>query len=72
MSIDSSVSIISSSQDLTIAMSNNSQLLLDSHKSNQLLLEKMIEGGAPLSLVDAQKFKEFQQMAGQISAKIIL
>ncbi|CAG8794776.1 4960_t:CDS:1, partial [Dentiscutata erythropus] len=39
---------------------NSNQLLLyNTNKSNQLLLEEMIEGGAPLSLVEAQKFKEF-------------
>ncbi|CAG8814686.1 13322_t:CDS:2, partial [Cetraspora pellucida] len=59
MSIDSTSITPISSQDLTVTMSNNNQFLLDSYKSNQLLLEGMIEGGAPLSLVDAQKFKEF-------------
>lgn len=32
---------------------------MDIAKSNQLLLEAMIEGGAPLNLVDSPKFKEF-------------
>ncbi|CAG8767386.1 2965_t:CDS:1 [Racocetra persica] len=35
------------------------QLPIDVCRSNRLLLEGIIEGGAPLSLVDACKFKEF-------------
>ncbi|CAG8473774.1 14723_t:CDS:2 [Dentiscutata erythropus] len=35
------------------------QLPIDVCRSNQLLLEGIIEGGASLSLVDACKFKEF-------------
>ncbi|CAG8810708.1 15929_t:CDS:1, partial [Dentiscutata erythropus] len=38
---------------------SNQQLPYDINKSNQLLLEGIIEGGASLSLVDAKKFKEF-------------
>ncbi|CAG8443863.1 11423_t:CDS:2 [Scutellospora calospora] len=59
ISIDSTSITPISSQDLIVTMSNNNQFLLDSYKSNQLLLEGMIEGGVPLSLVDALKFKEF-------------
>ncbi|CAG8735991.1 10874_t:CDS:2 [Cetraspora pellucida] len=39
--------------------SSNQQLLYDINKSNQLLLESIIKDGAPLSLVEGKKFKEF-------------
>ncbi|CAG8793868.1 971_t:CDS:1, partial [Dentiscutata erythropus] len=35
------------------------QLPIDACKSNQLLLEAIIEGGAPLLFVEACKFQEF-------------
>ncbi|CAG8465371.1 3541_t:CDS:2 [Cetraspora pellucida] len=34
-------------------------MLLDIKKSNQLLLEDIIEGGVSLTFVDSQKFKKF-------------
>ncbi|CAG8706135.1 13433_t:CDS:1, partial [Racocetra persica] len=48
--------------NLNNCSSNNQvsmQLLLDTNRSNQLLLEGIIKSGAPLSLVDSQKFKKF-------------
>ncbi|CAG8699076.1 13417_t:CDS:2, partial [Dentiscutata erythropus] len=56
--IQSEISIMPS-MSVSNCESSNQQLPYDIIKSNQLLLEGIIEGGAPLSLVDAKKFKEF-------------